>query len=336
MVRVFALLLTLVAGRLAAEDYPSFVYTGDGAPAAAVPTATPEPVVADEPTSAPVATPPPTFVDPPRVLVGDLASTRTWTATRARIEPGFEELRVAFIGGASPDEAAASASRLLTDLDAIVQMAATQAPNQEQSIVWFENRLRRQIRMMISDYMMGDRSRIPTTDRMVRKSLMEFQAVLERSDRERGNPDVGRRSGLPTDWASGEQELRDFAAMIGAWSKEQLADEYRLRAITYYDILKRTREEEPALSDAREMSALARELATRDYELPMASRQPYRNCALQLDVLAENLHDHLRNGRRLHARRQTRLILSTFRQLDSYLELGGLPVPESGEKEKTP
>jgi len=331
------MLLALITAASPAEDYPSFVYTNEAAAPAATPVSTPTTVSADAPTTeTPAATPVPTFIEPPRVLVGDLASTRTWTATRARIEPGFEELRVAFIGGAPPDEAAAVASRLLTDLDALVQMAPTQAPNQEDSIVWFESRLRRQILMMIPDYFVGERARIATTDRMVRKSLMEFQSVLERSDRERGNPEVGRRSGLPNDWAEGEPELRDFSAMIAAWTKEQLADEYRLRAITYFDSLKRTKEQELSLSDAREMSALARELATRDYELPMASRQPYRNSALQLDVLAENLHDHLRNGRRLHARRQTRLILATFRQLDSYLELGAMPVPETSEKDENP
>ncbi|MBI1290391.1 hypothetical protein GC173_04010 [bacterium] len=316
----------LLVGTAKAQDYPSFVYTEPGSPSplptpsgpvdSTVPaTPAPSPVA---PTIAPEST---EFIPPPRVLVGDLASTATWTATRARIDPRFETLRMGFLSGADSREIQASASELLGDLDTLVQMAPVQAPNQAESVAWFESRIRRQVELMVRDYMNGENARVGDTDVMTRRSISDLQSVLARSDREReGLSEIGP-GGLPARWESDQPELQDFAAMIVAWPTWQLAAEYRERAATYFEYFKRNQGDSPSLMEAREMSALAREMARREYEIPVTSRSPFRNCALQLDVMAESLGDQIRDGRRLHARRQSRVILPVITQLDGYLEL---------------
>lgn len=319
-----------------AQDYPSFVYTeSQGEPQPESPVATRAEAAVDipaEPAATPIIREDTSFDLPPRVLVGDLASTATWTATRDRIDPRFEALRLAFISGDSSSEIRTAAGALMNDLDALVQMAPVQAPGQAESVVWFESRIQRQIQLMVQDYLDGEKDRIEQTDRLVRGTVRDLKAVLARSDREReGISGIGP-GGLPPAWRSDEPELQDFAAMIVAWPTWQLADEYRLRASEYFEYFRRTRDDEVSLTDALEMSALAREIARREYEIPAASRTPFRNCALQLDVMADGLHDHLVEGRRLHARRQSRVILPVIKQLEGYLELATLeaatPKPE--------
>jgi hypothetical protein len=316
-----------------AQDYPAFVFTEDRQPPA-TPTPAPNnpPPPSEENTNAAQSTEPeettPEVIEvgTSRVLVGELRSTETWTATRARIAPALEELRLAFLTGASSSEAQAIAGRMLEDVTRVLLMAPYQAPNQAESLGYYNLRLRRQLDLFLDDYLEGRTERLETTDRLLRETLRDWEALLTRSDLERAGRSGEGPAPLPADWRAPRMEMEEFDLLIAAWQVPALlaAAEERFLAMNESQ---RNRRSTPPLTVARELSAIGRELATRAFEFPVTSRVPFQNAALRLDVQAENLHDHLRSGHRLHARRQLRVIGQTLRDLDRHAEARALSVP---------
>lgn len=254
-----------------------------------------------------------------QVLMFDLATSNTWTATRHHLEEQLEELRLALVTEAPQEEFAVLARDFLVDLDVLVEMAPWQAPLQLQGIEYQRDRIERQVLHLMSDYTEGDARRIATTNELISRSMADLHSLLVRSDRDRGWDAVDYTE-LPGGWDPGDFISPTFAGHIQAWSGQRLASEYRDR-FRRLQIHYRNRTINDQVWMTYEMGEIARELARRSYEVPIVAREPFRNACLKLDVLAENLRDYLEDTRRLHARRQLYSMNLAIRDVERYLEL---------------
>ena len=256
-----------------------------------------------------------------QVLADDLASTVTWTNTRARLDPGMEEVRMLMLASANPEEVEAAAEKFLADLEAILAMAPYQAPGQETGLVIYRDRIRRQLTLILSDYRMHESAQLQSTDELLRLSMDEFHRLLFHSDLDRGSGSDGYRR-VPDDWKVGDFTEPAFAEHIAGWSGSQLVAGYADRVEILTEALRRkklSRNRDPIV--AIEMGELARELARRTYEVPVTSQVPFRNTALRLDVLAENLYDYIKADNGPYARRQLRVMGKTAGEAQAFLAL---------------
>lgn len=285
-----------------------------------------DPFEESEPPPTP-APPPPPMVDPgdrfarrTQVLTHDLATSNTWTATRNHLEGQLEEMRVAILTNAPANEFALLARDFLVDLDVLVEMAPWQAPLQLEGVEYQRDRIEQQVLFLVEDYSAGDTRGVANTNRLISRSMAELHSLLVRSDRDRGWDAIDYTE-LPGGWNPGDFSLPSFAGQIQSWSGRRLASEYRARferlQFHYRD---RTITDHAWMT--YEMGEIARELARRSHEVPIVSREPFRNASLKLDVLAENLRDYLEDSRRPHARRQLYSMNLAIRDVERYLDRG--------------
>ncbi len=256
-----------------------------------------------------------------QVLADDLASTVTWTNTRARLDPGVEEVRMLMLASANPEEVEAAAEKFLADLEAILAMAPYQAPGQQTGLMIHRDRIRRQLSLILSDYRVHELKQMQSTDELLRLSMDEFHRLLFHSDLDRGAGASGYRR-VPEDWVVGDFTEPSFAEHIAGWSGSQLLAGYADRMELLTEALRRkklSRNRDPMV--AIEMGELARELARRTYEVPVTSQVPFRNTALRLDVLAENLHDYIKADNGPYARRQLRAMSKAADEAQAFLAL---------------
>jgi hypothetical protein len=287
------------------QDYPSFI-------GSATPTPTPPPIELAE--SLPLT-------EFGQVLAGDALSTQTWTLVRARVEPALEAVRVQILLAATDEEMTQAESTVEEALAAVEKLAPAYAPSQQQALRSLANRILRLVSLMLSDSRAGESARVSTSDRLLRRATEEWNQLLARSDAERGLPPEYLVL-PPRGWNVGYFELPDFRGRIMGWSIDQLIVEYRSRLLTIEESFHPKRRcEEVSLTGVREMGELARELASRTWEFPHNSREPFRNSALRLDVMAENLHDYLREDNALYAKRQLRTIDRAMRETEAFLTL---------------
>lgn len=315
------------------HHYPGFISGNNNAPArtpAPPPAVVPDEAmdVADEEEEETVilrdvvrATPLPDF-NAPIVLAGDLLTTDTWHATRRRLEPGIEEMRMLMLARALSEEVDAQLDEVLYDFRLIVTMADIQAPTQRDSLALYRDRIARQLNLIADDYRFGRWRQIENTDELLRFSVESFLYLLEESDADRGAEDLIPQF-LPPNWrVSPAFEDVGFRQLIMGYNGRRLLAEYDARRASVYTALRRNRPYQD-LHTAVEMGELARELARRIHEVPASSETAFRDSALRLDVLAENLHDYLREENRLYALRQLRHMSKTQDEIATYFTLPG-------------
>ncbi len=287
------------------RDFRQSQYPGFVSEEAVAPTPAPEPSV------------PPTPA--PQLLVDDTPSTTTWFQTRERLEPGMEEIRMLMISRATSQEIAAQEEKFIGDLDAVVRMANFQAPGQAGGLGAIRSRIVRQLGYLIEDYAAGEWRKLETTEELLRRSMKEAQYLLFRSDLDRGLASPAATV-LPADWDTSRFGSPRFAAQIADWDGARLLGSYRGRHAQIESALRRNRQFHDPIA-AREMAELARQLATRVNEVPVTSATAFRDAALRLDVLAENLDDQLAAQNTLYARRQLRLMGHAIDDVEAYLAL---------------
>lgn len=255
----------------------------------------------------------------PQVLAADLESTVTWTQTRQRVDPGMEDLRLLLLSGPTADEVDKQIAKIETDLDLILRMAPFQAPNQESALGTVRRRIGRQLEILGEDYAVGELRRLPTTDELLRKSFSEWSDILVEADAERGLPSLDSGA-LPPAWANTSYSLPNFAKRLPSWPTTRLIEEYAERQQSIRVRLRR-KPEAWDLNAAVEMGEIARQLATRVRDVPVASRKPFQNSALRLDVLSEALFQYMKAGDYLHAKRHLRVTEQALGDCRKYLEL---------------
>lgn len=262
------------------------------------------------------ATPLPTLR--PDILVTDPASTTTWAQVRESLHTNLEELRLSLISGGSAEEIEKKRNAFALDLERILIMAPHQAPNQQKGLDYYQKRIDIQLGFFIEQFAEGDFRRAESSEEMLRLSLEEFDYLLFQSDLDRGSS--GTFQNIPEDWNPRTFQRHDFSQIIRGWSGRKLLDAYedRLGEI-------RWRFEERGSFDssraAVEMGELARQLATRLYEVPINSRPGFQDAVLRLDVLSENLHDFLSKENKPYTRRHLRVIEDAIQDVKAYLEL---------------
>lgn len=257
--------------------------------------------------------------DRPQLLVDDLASSTTWTRTRARIVPGMDEVRMLMLASANPEEVEAAADKVMEDIDLVLRMAPFQAPTQEEGLAIQRDRIERQLELIVDDYAARRLKQMQNTDELLRVSLDEFSRLLLHSDLERGSASAVLRR-IPEDWNVGRFRAPDFAARVSGWSADQLLGAYTERIGVIESALRSKRPPRDSRI-GREMGELARQLAGRAYEVPLTSQPAFRNSALRLDVLAENLDQYIRDENGPYAKRQLRFMRYAVRDCQAYLEL---------------
>ncbi|MCC6546949.1 hypothetical protein IT570_07250 [Candidatus Sumerlaeota bacterium] len=284
--------------------YPSFVTRNEATNPVSRPT--------DETTTGTV-----TFT--PEVLVDDVQSTTTWMSTRARLQPGLEELRLAMLSTASPTEISDSAQKLYDDISRIEIMAPAQAPVQQGRIGELITRIDKQVEFVVDDYTAGDFKRLQSSQDLLQRSLNDLEQVLRESDLDRGRP-FRPPAALPVDWNAGAFASPGFADDIRNMRARELLVAYGDRIESIASGLKHNRQApERDLEIAVEMGELARHLAERSNEVPVASQVPFRDAALRLDVISECLFEYIRDGRNTYTRRQLRHARETLNRCQAYL-----------------
>lgn len=310
--------------QLQGSMYPEFVSRSEARvvpefelPAPAIDEAPDPNAPEEEPT--PEAEIAPTPRPPVQVLVDDVASTTTWSATRTRIDKGLEDLRLAMLTRSPSGDVAAIFETIKGDFARMALMAPVQAPQQEQGLDFYRERIERQLSLMVRDYTDDRLDRLQNIDSMLRESMENYRELLFRSDLDRGAR-VERLDVLPPNWNHRPVRNRQFETEIVGWDAQRLLDEYRGRAADLEYALRRDRDVNYSVL-TEEMGALAREAARRGYEVPIASQAAFRNASLRLDVLSQNVVDYLREGNEPHARRQLILCRRAADHVQDYLDL---------------
>lgn len=284
--------------------YPQFVEDAAGA---STPTAT---------------TTPPTqnaYIPPvPDVLAADLSSTTTWRQTRTRLEPQFDDLQAVVLLGSPAAEVRTSTEALLRDVRLLTEMAPFQAPNQQPALEFYERRLDRLVELLLQDYQRSDQRQLANSVRLLEESFREYAQLLVQAEREAGYEAADRFYRLPDGWqVTAPRPRESFTGRVAGWEPAKLLQAYEQRLRDLEAIIGQERDLwRPEL--AVEMGELARIMATRTSELPVASRLPFQHAALQLDVQAEALHEYLVEGNKLYARRHLRVIRHTVQEAEAY------------------
>ena len=285
--------------------YPSFV-TGNSAPE-------PSPRATDGETTASLE------ARAPEVLVDDVQSTTTWMSARSRLQPALEELRVMMISSATPAEISEVTQKLSNDLERIGLMASAQAPLRAEEIARSLNRIDKQVEFVVDDYDARDFPRLQRSQELLQRSLEELEQTLRLSDEDRGRP-YRAPADIPGDWNAGGFSSEDFAYQIRNMRARELLAAYQER-VEMLSARQRNRRLSPSRDweTAGEMGEIARHLALRSSEVPIASQVPFRNAALRLDVLSESLGEYIRDGKDAYAKRHLRYARESLRTCLSYL-----------------
>ncbi len=299
--------------------YPSFVDTkGEDPSPTPTPGAEPDRTQQAEPgqrsPEAPTASPTPV----PELLVTDLASTQTWTQVRNRLEPDLEELRSLMISRAEKKPLFEQYDRVIQNFDLIIRMAPYQAPLQEKGLRLYRGRITKQVDYLLEDYLQERWRQFENTDELLRDATEEFQYLLFQSDLDRGAAERGFYD-LPENWTPPSIPDERFSEEIAAWSTDKIVSAYRRRWGDLQYSVEEKRDFKRRRRQALEMGMLARELATRIYDVPVESRTGFQNAALQMDVQAQNLADYLQTENRPYALQQLRAIDNTLERTEIFL-----------------
>jgi len=181
------------------------------------------------------------------------------------------------------------------------------------------NRIDKQVEFVVDDYDARDFPRLQRSQELLQRSLEELEQTLRLSDEDRGRP-YRAPADIPDDWNAGGFSSEDFAYQIRNMRARELLAAYQER-VEMLSARQRNRRLSPSRDweTAVEMGEIARHLALRSSEVPIASQVPFRNAALRLDVLSESLGEYIRDGKDAYAKRHLRHARESLRTCLSYL-----------------
>ena len=271
-----------------ARDYPGFV------------------AIDDTPTSVSITAP------VPQLLTSDDLTTTTWLAVRARIPNVFRLLNEE----RNPARFSLLANELAADLVRLEILAVSQAPDSAAIVEQETTRARSQLTVAIGAVL--DRRAAPTA---TLELLGETLTLLER-DIARAELPESTAPNSALNWTSPPGLTNDrFARDIAEWNGARLQREMRVRAALLQRVLAGPRDQWPEKSEVIELAELARALADRPEEVPYASRVTFRQAALRIEVVAQNLSDFVKDRNRAQARRQVRVLRECLHDTQLFLEL---------------
>ncbi|MDK2972050.1 MAG: hypothetical protein PWP23_1805 [Candidatus Sumerlaeota bacterium] len=254
------------------------------------------------------------------VLVGDEPTSTAWTMIRFRLQTHTADLRSAI----RTDEYEAfrtTIDRLREDLALYGRIAGAIAPDDEwQEIKAALTRTERLLDNFERDVSVGTLMELSTSARLLEETLLRIEELSVLTDiHNTGLPDP-RTMALPPDWGElryGDESMRGTLTLMNA---REIASETRRRWRWLREENRGSLKPDAGVV-ARELGELGRALVLRQGELPDLMRPGYRNAALQVEVVAENLADYHRAGDRHRFRQQVELLGEALGRVQEYLDM---------------
>lgn len=294
----------------------------------ATPTPTPTPTSTPTPTPTPSPTPTPTPVPSPMVLVPADPTAEVWRAARLRLYERAAELREGLDLPMVQWDASAAIAATRADVATFRAYAVPLAPEQLATIDTTIGRLDAQLNTLADSLVQGsDRRRLESTMQQVESSLVRLDELALEGDLAAGRAAQWGYVLRPPDWGAlryPEGALADATARMNA---RELLGALADRQRTLGDANLRALDDAEPM--AREMGELARALVRRQGEVRSLSRAGFRNAALRLEVMSENVVEYSRARDRLNVRRQAREMRAVLQELAGYLAIArdvSLPV----------
>lgn len=284
----------------------------------ATPTPTPTPTATPTPPPTPSPTPTPTPAPSPVILVPVDPTAEAWRAARLRLYERAAELREGLGLPLGQWDATAAIASARADVATFRAYAVPLAPDQLPAIDATIARLDAQCETLAGLLTQrGDRRRLEGAMQQIESSLARLDELALEGDLAAGRASEWGFVLRPPDWgalrypegAAADATARmDARQLLGALAdRQRVLGDSNLRALD---------DAEPI---AREMGELARALVRRQGEVRSLSRPGFRNAALRLEVMSENVVEYARTRDRLNVRRQAREMHAVLKELAGYL-----------------
>jgi hypothetical protein len=253
------------------------------------------------------------------LLIGREPTEAAWRGVRNRMQTRFNALRE---GVRLPYDAwdfTSAVEDWQDDVDLYGEFAVSLAADDLENIEREIEVLDLLTHYLKLDYSAGNPIRIESTLRQINTRLQNLELMSARADVRAGRSDRWGYTLFPPDW--GEPRVRDrlFGDGLVFYSAVELLDMARERhhqlSRMYQDRLEVDTE-----MMAKETLEVARALATRQAELPELSRSGFRNSAMRMEVVAENIIDFNRKRDRIGINRQVFILGESIRDMQRFLD----------------
>ncbi|MCB2154592.1 hypothetical protein KQI84_06870 [bacterium] len=255
------------------------------------------------------------------VLPGDEATTQTWHAVRMGLTAEVSPLRSLVRQGQREAELAEAVDAIERDLDLFQRHAEALAIEESAAIKEVRDKVDKLLDNLVYDYANGYGSQFPTTLRLLEESMARLEDLAKRSDIRIGRRGLGRYASMPDDWQAPKYPEPIIQPQIAMMTGNEICRTIRERA----DIMRRepkdSLENEGAVA-GREIGELARALILRQGDVPPISRRGFRNTALQMDVISENMVEFAQKNDWPNYRRQIIVLDEALERAFLYLEMG--------------
>lgn len=256
----------------------------------------------------------------PEVLVADEATSTAWTIVRFRLQTHTAGLRNA-VRTNQYEAFRTTIDGLREDLSLHGRIAAAVAPDNEwEDLRTTLERAGRLLENFERDASVGSPQELMHSARLLEETLVRIEDLSMQVDlRNRGLPDA-RSMALPPDWGElrhPDESLRGTLVLMNA---REITAETR-RRWGWLNEQARTSLKPEAGIVSREISELGRALVLRQGELPDLMRPGFRNAALQVEVIGENLADYHEARDRHRFRQQTGQLDAALARLEEYLAM---------------
>jgi hypothetical protein len=260
------------------------------------------------------------------VLIGREPTEAAWRGVRNRMQTRFNALRE---GVRLPYDAwdfSTAVEEWKGDVDQYAEFAVALAADEYEDIESEIEVIDLLTHYLTLDYASGNPIRIESTLRQIDLRLQNLELMSARADVRAGRSDRWGYTLFPPDW--GEPRVRDkmFGDGLVFYSAAELLEMARDRQYML-SRLEQDRLDMDSEDLAKETMEIARALATRQAELPDLSRAGFRNVAMRMEVVAENIIDFSRKRDRIGINRQVLLLGESVRDMQRFLDLTEAPTP---------
>lgn len=248
-------------------------------------------------------------------LVLAIQSTAPYREVRSRLQELPARLRLLLHEPGGEDFVIALLEQYDADMEAFRSLSASLALAEFPEIEEQAARLDSLLDVLARDYAARDERRYPTSLRLIEQSLARLEELAASAENRAVPQARATIHDAPGDWGEGRFGDPSLRGALAVQQGAELIDRGRAlvrRVSTLGDPALRT-EGEPA---ARELGEIARALVRRQAELEPSARPAFRNAALRLEVLAENMADFSRTREHSKYRRQS---FEAARALDALL-----------------
>lgn len=259
----------------------------------------------------------------PEVLVqDDPAALSAWRGVREKLSVRLVDLRAACDqGGTAGDERASrSIADMRKDLLAFSDMAGRLAHEEKPEIDAVMSRANRLLDNLYVDRSEGTRAQVQATLRLLEDSIKRLEDLAMRSDQRLGRRPATEVAAIPADWQRGAVAEEGTAAGLSLLDARTLRSEIGARRADL------SRDSHARLGDdqrraAAEVGEMARALVARQGEVPALSRRGFVNCALRIEVIADNMVVRIDEADRPSFRRQLIALGEALEDLDGYIDV---------------